>query len=108
MCHSEWRCLPRVPKWGRHFRLPRRWPVLVSAFVNPGDLVRFLPEIILTIMGTLLMVLDPIINRKASNLFGTLSLLGLIAALFGAVAAYSQPGPAFGGLLIVDGFATFF
>jgi NADH-quinone oxidoreductase subunit N len=82
--------------------------VLVSAFVNPGDLVRFLPEIILTIMGTLLMVLDPIINRKASNLFGTLSLLGLIAALFGAVAAYSQPGPAFGGLLIVDGFATFF
>jgi NADH-quinone oxidoreductase subunit N len=82
--------------------------VLVSAFVNPGDLIRFLPEIILTIMGTLLMVLDPLINRKSSDLFGTLSLLTLIAALFGAVAAYSQPGPAFGGMLIVDGFATFF
>jgi NADH-quinone oxidoreductase subunit N len=82
--------------------------VLVSAFVNPGDLVRFLPEIILSIVATLLMVLDPLINRRSSSLFGTLSLLGLIAALFGAVAAYSQPGPAFGGLLIVDGFATFF
>ena len=66
----------------------------VSNFVNTGDLVRFLPEIILTIVGTLLMVLDPLINRRSSNLFGTLSLLGLIGALFGSVAAYSQAGPA--------------
>ena len=82
--------------------------MLVSAIVNAGEVIRFLPEIILTITGTLLMVLDPLINRRSSNLFGTLSLVGLIAALFGAVGAYSQPGPAFGGLLIVDGFATFF
>src|SRR6516225_6150324 len=71
--------------------LLRRWPVPVSNFVNGGDLIRFLPEIILTITGTLLMVLDPLINRRSSNLFGTLSLVGLIAALFGAVGAYSQP-----------------
>lgn len=77
-------------------------------FVNPGDMIRFLPEIILTVMGTVLMVLDPILNRRSSNAFGTLSLLSLIAALFGSVAAYAQAGPAFGGLLMVDGFATFF
>jgi NADH-quinone oxidoreductase subunit N len=82
--------------------------VPVSNFVNPGDIVRFLPEIILTVMGTLLMVLDPVIHRRSSNAFGHLSLLALIAALAGAVYAYTQPGPAFGGMLLVDGFATFF
>jgi len=59
-------------------------------------------------MGTVLMVLDPLINRRSSNAFGTLSLVSLIAALFGSVAAYAQAGPAFGGMLMVDGFATFF
>src|SRR5215831_10357804 len=59
-------------------------------------------------MGTVLMVLDPLINRRSSDAFGTLSLLSLIAALFGSVAAYAQAGPAFSGMLMVDGFATFF
>ena len=80
----------------------------VSNFVNPGDLIRFLPEIILTVMGTLLMVLDPVINRRSSNAFGHISLFALIAAMAGSVYAYAQAGPAFGGMLIVDGFATFF
>jgi NADH-quinone oxidoreductase subunit N len=82
--------------------------MLVSSFVNAGDIVRFLPEIILTVAATLLMILDPIVNRRSSALFGNLSLVALIAALFGSVAAYAQAGPAFGGMLSVDGFATFF
>jgi NADH-quinone oxidoreductase subunit N len=82
--------------------------VPVSAMFNTGDLIRFLPEIILTIAGTLLMVLDPVINRRGSHTFGHLSLLALAASLGGAVYAYMQAGPAFGGMLIVDGFATFF
>jgi len=85
-----------------------RWLVPVSSFVNAGDLVRFLPEIILTVMGTVLMLLDPIINRRSSGWFGGLSLLALVAALIASVAAYSEAGPAFGGMLIIDGFATFF
>jgi NADH-quinone oxidoreductase subunit N len=72
------------------------------------DLIRFLPEIILTIAGTLLMVLEPILNRRTSSLFGHLSLVSLIAALGGAIFAYTHAGLAFGGMLIVDGFATFF
>jgi NADH-quinone oxidoreductase subunit N len=76
--------------------------------LNPGDLIRFLPEVILTIVGTLLMVLDPIIRKRSSQLFGHLSILGLLAAIGGAIYAYQQPGPAFGNMLIVDGFATFF
>ena len=80
----------------------------VSNYVNPADLIRFLPEIILTVMGTVLMVLDPVLHKRSSNAFGHLSLLALAAALVGAVYAYGTPGPAFGGMLVVDGFATFF
>lgn len=80
----------------------------VSNFVNTADLIRFLPEIILTVMGTVLMVLDPLIHRRSSNAFGHLTLLSLVAALIGSVYAYTKAGPAFGGMLVVDGFATFF
>jgi NADH-quinone oxidoreductase subunit N len=77
-------------------------------FTSAGDLIRFLPEILLTTFGTLLMVLDPILHRRSSHAFGHLSLAALFAALGASVYAYTQPGPAFGGMLIVDGFATFF
>jgi NADH-quinone oxidoreductase subunit N len=75
---------------------------------NAADLIRFLPETILTVMGTLMMVLDPILHRRGSNAFGHMSIVALIAAIGGAVYAYTQAGPAFGGMLMVDGFATFF
>ncbi len=78
-------------------------------FVPSGDdLLRFAPETILTIAGTLLMVLDPLFAKKLPKLFGHLSIAALIVALFGTAAAYSVPGSAFSNLLIVDGFATFF
>ena len=80
----------------------------VSNFVNTADIIRFLPEIILTVMGTLLMVLDPVIHKRSSSAFGHLSIVALLAALGASVYAYSEPGPAFGGMLVVDGFATFF
>ncbi|MGA2724396.1 MAG: NADH-quinone oxidoreductase subunit N [Bryobacteraceae bacterium] len=75
---------------------------------NSADLIRFLPETILTVMGTLMMVLDPILHRRSSNAFGHMSIMALIAAIGGAVYAYTEAGPAFGGMLMVDGFATFF
>jgi NADH-quinone oxidoreductase subunit N len=82
--------------------------MLVSALFNPQDALRFLPEIILTIMATLLMVLDPLIHKRASSAFGNISLAALVAALGATVYAFTIPGPAFGGMIMVDGFATFF
>ena len=79
-----------------------------TSYMNSGDLVRFLPEIILTIMGTLLMVLDPVIRKRSSHLFGHLSILGFLAAIGGAVYGYQNGGPAFNNMLVVDGFSTFF
>ena len=75
---------------------------------SASDLLRFSPELILTIAGTLLMVLDPLYARRYPKLFGHLSILAFVVALVGAFAANSAAGPAFSNLLIVDGFATFF
>ncbi len=78
------------------------------SFPTTLDLGRFLPEILLTVFGTLFMVLDAVLQKRSKNLFGHLTLLALAAALGASLYAGSEPGPAFGGMLVVDGFATFF
>ena len=83
-------------------------PVNTAAAFNSQDAIRFLPEILLTIAGTFLMVLDPILRKRSSYAFGHLTILALLAALAGSIVAFRDPGPAFGGMLVVDGFATFF
>ncbi|HJZ96912.1 MAG TPA: NADH-quinone oxidoreductase subunit N [Candidatus Solibacter sp.] len=80
----------------------------VNLAINPQDVLRFLPEILLTIAGTLLMVLDPILRKRSSAVFGHLTLLSLAAALGACFYANQNAGMAFGGMLNVDGFATFF
>lgn len=80
-----------------------------AEFVPKGvELIRFLPEMILTAVGTLLMVVDAIGGRRWSRLYGNLSLVGLAGAVVAAVVAYGDPGPAFSDMLMADGFAAFF
>jgi NADH-quinone oxidoreductase subunit N len=74
----------------------------------PIEYFRFLPEIILTVMGTLMMVMDAINERRGSSLYGNISIGALVAAAFFSIWAFSDPGPAFSQMLLVDGFATFF
>ena len=75
---------------------------------SADDMLRFAPELILSIAGTLLMVLDPFFAKSKPRLFGHVSIIAFIAAIFGAIGANSVAGPAFSNLLIVDGFATYF
>src|SRR5580704_16578525 len=75
---------------------------------SSDDMLRFAPEIILTIAGTVLMVLDPLFAKKYPKMFGHLSILALLAAVVGTAGAYSVQGSAFSNLLVVDGFGTFF
>jgi NADH-quinone oxidoreductase subunit N len=72
------------------------------------EYLRFLPEIVLIAAGTLLMALDVILRKQSRDISGHISILALVAAMAAAVFAYSSPGPAFSGMLVVDGFATFF
>ena len=71
------------------------------------DLVRFSPELILTVMGTFLMVLDGM-APKARSVFGHISLFTMVAAIAAAVYANGFPGTSYSDILMVDGFATFF
>jgi len=75
---------------------------------SPAELLRVLPEILLVVFGTLLMVLEPLTPPGAKSRLGKIGLGGLLAALWAAVVAHSSPGAAFQGMLVVDGFATFF
>ena len=80
----------------------------VNPWPSSSELIRVLPEIILTAAGTLLMMLDVSIGRRGRNAYGHAAMLALCAALAGAVYAGAIPGSAFGGMLLVDGFASFF
>ncbi|HUK15738.1 MAG TPA: NADH-quinone oxidoreductase subunit N [Bryobacteraceae bacterium] len=81
----------------------------VNFTFHSADLIRFLPETILTVAATLMMVLDPLVHKRSSSLFGNMSLVALVAAAAAAVYAFTaQAGAAFGGMLSIDGFATFF
>jgi len=75
-----------------------------------AEYLRFLPEIILTLTGILIMFLEAMVPDDASSgarrLFAPISIIGLAAALFAAATADS--GTAFHDMLIVDAFGTFF
>ncbi len=70
------------------------------------DLLRFGPEILLTLVGTLMMVLEPLLDNK--RVFRTLSLVTLLGAIGVTMAAHGVPGLSYANMIIVDGFATFF
>lgn len=75
-----------------------------------AELMRFAPEIVLSILGTLLMVLEPLTGdeRGVKPNLRFLALAGLALALAASVLALGDPGPAFNGMLQVDAYGGFF
>src|SRR5947209_6844574 len=72
------------------------------------EYVRFLPETILSIVGILIMVLEAITSKKQKSMLGALGLIGIALAFIANMAAYSNAGPAFHNMIVVDGYGTFF
>jgi NADH-quinone oxidoreductase subunit N len=72
------------------------------------EYLRFLPEIILSVAATLVMVLEPFTGPGRKNALAGLTLIAFIAAGVAAVAADGLPGGAFYNLITVDGFGTLF
>ncbi len=72
------------------------------------DYLRFLPEIIMIVAGTLIMFIEPLLGEKRKEGLSFLTVIAFLAALVAAVMANNDPGTAFSKMLIVDGFATFF
>ena len=73
------------------------------------EYLRLLPEIILTVFGTLLMLIEGITgDRPRRTVSGALTVVAIVLAAGASIAAGAHPGYAFSNMLIVDGFATFF
>ena len=75
-------------------------------FPTSAEYMRILPEIILTLAGVLIMFLEALWSDQRKTIFGPISIVAMLAALWAALAA--DPGPAFGNMLIIGGYAAFF
>ena len=71
------------------------------------DLLRLAPELIAAGVGTLIMVLDPLIGRTKKIWMARLALAGALASLVSFYWAGGLPGTAYYGLFLVDGFSIF-
>jgi len=76
-------------------------------FPARDDLFRVLPEIVLCISGIVLMLVEPFLTRARRAVLVSLATLGASLALLATVYPAMHEGPAFSGLLLVDGFSVF-
>ena len=73
------------------------------------EYVRILPEIVLSVFGMIIMVLDPLVDERATQkLLGGIALLGSLAAIAATLYQAQFPGFGFWGMVKVDGFSIFF
>ncbi|MGA9644085.1 MAG: NADH-quinone oxidoreductase subunit N [Terriglobales bacterium] len=89
------------------------FPALLAAgtFATPAldDYLRILPELVLSIFGMIVMVIDPLLDPERNQKpLGTIALIGAIAALGSAFIMAGHPGTAFSGEVQVDSFSIFF
>src|SRR4051812_19253865 len=72
-----------------------------------GRFEAFLPELILSIGGTILMMVAAFAGRRGSTLVSWLAVALLLAATFALIGAPSHAGPIFDGLMSEDLFSSF-
>ncbi|HZS96469.1 MAG TPA: NADH-quinone oxidoreductase subunit N [Terriglobales bacterium] len=83
--------------------------MIPQAIPVAADYIRVLPEIVLTIFGMAIMVLDPLLDEEQSQkTLGVLGLAGVLSALLSTWFMARSPGLAFWNMVRVDGFSTFF
>ena len=76
--------------------------------VNTIDIIRVLPEAVLSGFAILVMVLDPFMPPRQKGLLAWLSLAGVIAAEAALFESSLSPGPAFNGAVSADPFSFYF
>ncbi|MFB3812729.1 MAG: NADH-quinone oxidoreductase subunit N [Terriglobales bacterium] len=75
----------------------------------PTDYIRILPELLLTFFGILVMLLDPLLpEHNDRRSLGVLALVGTLASVVSSFFMSGYQGPAFSGMVRVDGFSIFF
>ncbi len=73
------------------------------------DYIRILPEIVLSIFGMIIMLLDPLVDDRASQkILGIVALIGSLAAIAASIYQAQFPGLGFWEMVRVDSFSIFF
>src|SRR3954464_12305552 len=81
----------------------------IQAIPQSADYIRILPELILSLFGILVMVLDPLVDEEKSQ--KTLGYIGFVGALAGLASTWymaKSPGLAFSNTIRIDSFSIFF
>jgi NADH-quinone oxidoreductase subunit N len=82
---------------------------LTQGIPQAADYVRILPEIVLTIFGMIVMLLDPLVDeRRRQKMLGTIALVGSLVALIATLFQAQYPGLGFWSMVRVDSFSVFF
>jgi len=77
-------------------------------FVQPTDMIRILPEIVLAAFAILVMVLDPFVGARRKSALGWLALVGVGAAAYSTGWTMQSFGTAFNGSVSADEFSLYF
>jgi NADH-quinone oxidoreductase subunit N len=81
----------------------------VQAIPQTVDYIRILPELILSVFGIVVMVLDPLVDEeKSQKTLGLIAFVGTIAALLCTWYMAKFPGAGFFATVRVDSFSIFF
>ena len=73
------------------------------------EYIRILPEIVLSLFGMAIMLIDPLVDERTSQrLLGYIALTGSIAAIAATLFQSQYPGVGFWGMIQVDSFSIFF
>jgi NADH-quinone oxidoreductase subunit N len=84
-------------------------PAYSQILPQSGDYVRVLPEIILSVFGIIVMILEPLVDeRTGQKLLGWIAFAGAMAGLGATWFMAQTPGVAFWNMVQVDGFSVFF
>jgi NADH-quinone oxidoreductase subunit N len=83
--------------------------VQTSMLPQGADYMRILPELVLSVFGMLIMVVDPLLDEDNSHqALGMIALIGTLAALASTFWMAQYPGTAFWNMVRVEGFSVFF
>ena len=83
--------------------------VQTSMLPQGADYMRILPELVLSLCGMLVMVVDPLLDEDNSHqALGAIALIGTLAALASTFWMAQYPGTAFWNMVRVEGFSVFF
>jgi NADH-quinone oxidoreductase subunit N len=91
-----------------HF-LPALFAQVQFTAPSGAEYIRILPELVLSVFGMIIMVVDPLLDDRSSHKsLGAIGLIGTLIALASTYFMAQNPGTGFWNMVRVDGFSVFF